>query len=518
MMEDKNELELIIGLAAGVGVDLDAVIGCLNNDFNSFGYKSFTINVTDTFKEPHLDLKEMHYLQRILVKMNICSMYRLENELQDYVARMAIQEIRNIRKEYRNKYNKRVFILNQLKTPEEVMLLKEIYARNFMMISIYSDEVSRVKNIKNKVNTESRGISNSVVPYTELFNKSMRSHVSNEYHELTNKIKNDFDEGVRYIVTKDQEEKLQVFDKNKVDYGQNLQNTFHLADYFVNMENFKMREGYQDQILRFVELLFRKNPFQEPNSDEYYMFMAQAASYRSTDKSRQVGCVLVNDKNEMISSGYNDVCKAGGGHYTSESEYDYRDFKVGENYNTNKISEITSKITDIVNQFYNNENKQSDKQVAMTLAVNKVLKQFTIDYMRATHAEMSAILDAARRGVAVKDAIAYVNTFPCHNCAKHLIAAGIKKIIFLHPYPKSSTFDMFSYELDADNTEHLIVQSFQGVSPEKYIYLFQLDKISRDNFMKDKYLVPSIPLFLECREPDRYLYLEEKVVASLQNS
>ena len=44
------------------------------------------------------------------------------------------------------------------------------------------------------------------------------------------------------------------------------------------------------------------------------------------------------------------------------------------------------------------------------------------------HAEQNAIADAARRGVSVEGATAYISHFPCINCAKSLAAAGVKAI------------------------------------------------------------------------------------------
>lgn len=50
------------------------------------------------------------------------------------------------------------------------------------------------------------------------------------------------------------------------------------------------------------------------------------------------------------------------------------------------------------------------------------------------HAEQNALADAARRGVTTQDAIAYVTHFPCINCAKMLLAAGIKKCYYYKDY------------------------------------------------------------------------------------
>lgn len=50
------------------------------------------------------------------------------------------------------------------------------------------------------------------------------------------------------------------------------------------------------------------------------------------------------------------------------------------------------------------------------------------------HAEQNAIADAARRGISVEGATAYITHFPCINCAKILASAGIRTIKYRHNY------------------------------------------------------------------------------------
>ena len=50
------------------------------------------------------------------------------------------------------------------------------------------------------------------------------------------------------------------------------------------------------------------------------------------------------------------------------------------------------------------------------------------------HAEQNAISDAARRGVSLDGATAYVTHFPCINCAKILAAAGVVRIKYHRDY------------------------------------------------------------------------------------
>ena len=51
------------------------------------------------------------------------------------------------------------------------------------------------------------------------------------------------------------------------------------------------------------------------------------------------------------------------------------------------------------------------------------------------HAEQNALLDALDKKSDVRDSILYVTKQPCIICAKMLINAGIKKIVYLNPYP-----------------------------------------------------------------------------------
>jgi len=65
--------------------------------------------------------------------------------------------------------------------------------------------------------------------------------------------------------------------------------------------------------------------------------------------------------------------------------------------------------------------------------------------IRALHAEQNALLQAAKIGVACDGATIYVTCQPCNACAKMLINAGIKRVIYEGEYP-----DEFSKEIFRD--------------------------------------------------------------------
>ena len=109
------------------------------------------------------------------------------------------------------------------------------------------------------------------------------------------------------------------------------------------------------------------------------------------------------------------------------------------------------------------------------------------EFMRQVHAEMAALVDAAKRGVAVRGCEMYVTTFPCHNCAKHIIAAGIKKVVYLEPYAKSKVRELHEEEIALDPadlnsvSDKVLFLPFTGVAPRQYARVFSMSTRSHKN-------------------------------------
>jgi cytidine deaminase len=109
-----------------------------------------------------------------------------------------------------------------------------------------------------------------------------------------------------------------------------------------------------------------------------------------------------------------------------------------------------------------------------------------IEFGRAVHAEMEAVLSAARRGVPVQDTTIVCTTFPCHNCTRHLIAAGVRRVVFLIPYAKSLArelhYDAIVVDPDVPNarsTGKLVLEQFIGVTPRGFPHYFDFSRIDR---------------------------------------
>jgi cytidine deaminase len=220
------------------------------------------------------------------------------------------------------------------------------------------------------------------------------------------------------------------------------------------------------------------------------MYMAKSASLRSSALTRQVGASIFRPAGEIISLGCNEVPKAGGGTYWSGDVLDKRDFVEGRDPNDEKKAEL---LVDLIDRLHSCGHLSSDltavgdaAKIVEILLDNRDKKSVKesrvmdlLEFGRDIHAEMSAISDAARNGLSIKDATLYCTTFPCHICAKHIVAAGIQRVVYIEPYPKSYAQELHSdsIELDGDGKSGLVnFQRFIGISPFRYRDLFEKGK------------------------------------------
>lgn len=122
--------------------------------------------------------------------------------------------------------------------------------------------------------------------------------------------------------------------------------------------------------------------------DQYFMRVAQPVSSRSTCTRRQIGAIAVKDK-RILATGYNGA--------PSGLEHCL------DNGCLRDKMEVPS----------------GQRQ----------------ELCMAVHAEQNVLIQAAVNGVALKNATLYVTESPCILCAKMLINAGIKRIVFQGQYP-----------------------------------------------------------------------------------
>lgn len=278
------------------------------------------------------------------------------------------------------------------------------------------------------------------------------------------------------MIAQDAKEKQEV-------HGQNVRDAFPLGDVFIDATT---RDACETTLRRFIRLLFGNNRI-TPTHDEYGMYLAKSASLRSSDLSRQVGAAIFRPSGEVITLGCNEVPKAGGGTYWTGDPVDKRDFVEGFDPNDQRKTELLADVIDRLKKSKHLSDKlmsmDDPYEICKTLleergddSIRESEIMDILEFGRIIHAEMSAISDAARKGLAVQDATLYCTTFPCHICAKHIVAAGIARVVFLEPYPKSYAFQLHRDSIDVESKSgsgKVNFNAFIGVSPFRYRDLFE---------------------------------------------
>lgn len=333
------------------------------------------------------------------------------------------------------------FIIHQLKREEEIDLLIKAFGKNFIQVSVVTPLSTRRASLVSKLGTEQPGWSN----------------------QLCEKHADD-------LVRMDQDEKSEV-------HGQRISKIFHLGDVFLSGETEASLKASSN---RFVEALFGKNSI-SPTRDEFGSYAAKAASLRSVDLSRQVGAAITNTEGDIITIGCNEVPKYGGGNFWDDDPEDAkkRDIDQGGEANKSEVNKIVHDFIEVLRDQKLIGKKNTAKKILENEKHRKAIKKSLVsgitEYGRMVHAEMNALSDAARLGRSVKGATIYVTTYPCHNCAKHLVAAGIERIVFIEPYPKSKTESLFQdiVAADKEKSETVKIEHFFGISPRRYRDIFE---------------------------------------------
>ncbi len=382
------------------------------------------------------------------------------------------------------------YLIDSLKHPAEVEILRAVYRNSFYLLGILCVEDVRVERLK-------------------------RDNVNGER------------------IKADEADILIARDKNEVyDYGQKLIKTLQYADFFVT-NNKDESERLQTQLSRFFDLVFGVKII-TPTKHEYAMYMAQSAAASSGCISRQIGAVILNDRGDITASGYNDVPKPFGGLYVSGDTNDSRCCVNGKFCrNDDHKDDIKKDIQKILSEELSPYRKKSGKKledlaqkISTRISKETRLKDL-IEFSRAVHAEMETIISAARTGSSTIGCSLYTTTFPCHNCARHIIAAGITNVYYIEPYEKSLAFELhkdsivlepfLENEGSKEDEKHgkVIFAHFEGVAPRQYLNLFY-SKAERKMNGKAVELPPSAAKPVNNEYLESWLEIELKISGELE--
>jgi deoxycytidylate deaminase len=487
--------EIIIALIGPVGSGVSTSAGIIKSILgDEFDYK-----VCDIIKPSDIIYREAHRVGVTNISTSPLDAYVQEmqdagNKLREkfgnnYLAEKVVEQIYKFRKE-NNGYNadgvplpgRRAYIIDSIKNPEELSLLRQIYGEIVCVFGVFAPDELRVKRLKD----------------------------------------NGAEDGsIQKIVDRDQNEIMT--------FGQKTRKIFVDSDFFIC--NDRKIDELRTKIKRYLDIVFDA-AIHTPTREESAMYEAGAAAANSACMSRQVGAAIISSGGELISVGWNDVPRFKGGLYCEDDQYiwdenssaiidkDNRCFKWGGNicHNETRRIDIINKISSKISQSGILKKGKNAEDVISLINEGTGIDSL-IEFSRSIHAEMEAILSVAREGRhSLVGATLYTKTYPCHNCARHIVAAGIGTVIYIEPYKKSLAIALHSdavTENPEDKTK-VVFKQYDGVAPRHYLRLF---KIQTERKMSGKFAKrspkSSIPVF---REPlDSRTEYEAKVIADLSD-
>ena len=359
------------------------------------------------------------------------------------LAALAVRKIVLLRDRQRTDTSA-AYLLRSLKHPDEIELLRHVYGESFFAVGVVCGAQERREVLSDTLS---------------LF----------EDHKPR----------VESLIARDQA------DPDNRTFGQNVRDTYEIADAYVPGSR---GSDVTSDIDRFLDTLFGA-PFVTPRRGEEAMFFAHGASLRSAAAGRQVGATLIPVLGTPIVAGVNEVPRPGGGQYWEGDLPDFRDFQAGRDPNPNFVKEILRQLLERMaeNGWLTDEHSGLSGPELLEKAMQASSSSPTslmdtrisdlIEFTRCLHAEQAAIINAARAGVSTQGAYLYTTTFPCHECAKMIVGAGIAEVHYIEPYSKSLVDRLFGNEINTSpelyiendsSNARLPFYQYTGIAPRWY--------------------------------------------------
>jgi deoxycytidylate deaminase len=362
------------------------------------------------------------------------------------LAELAVSEIALERQKYKERIKKVEFtprrichIIDSIKNQEELDLLRLVYRDMVYVVGVYAPLPSRVKSL------EKNGMTLAQI------------------YELI-----DQDSGEEFL------------------HGQTVRDTFPNADCFLRIDK-DTDSQIEIRVERFLNLILGTK-IVTPSHAETAMYFASSAAGNSACLSRQVGAAITDGDGEVVSVGWNDVPKAGGNLYMADlksdhnSDGDHRCWNLegGLCFNDREKGLIADVVvTELVTAGLIKADSRKDARDK--ILGNSKLKSL-IEFSRSVHAEMHAMINAGKNSSKItENSKLFVTTYPCHSCARHIVAFGIKEVYYIEPYRKSLATKLHADSITEDESDVAKVRilPYDGISPLRYMKLFRVPKDSR---------------------------------------
>ncbi|RKI34168.1 hypothetical protein D7Y27_33715 [Corallococcus sp. AB004] len=353
----------------------------------------------------------------------------------------------------------RAYIIDAIRHPAEVHLLRSLYRNAFALIGAVCQEDIRLTRLQRT------------------------------------KFKDAGETAIKKFMERDNKDQ----DPDKK-HGQRVSDAFHLADFFIdNSEERQIKKNNQtlenplwrvdEHLLRLVRIITHAK-VERPTSAETAMHAAYGAQMRSACLSRQVGAALIDATGNIVSTGANEVPAAGGGVYAQASD----DIKPKTDHRCAFRDTIYCSNTKEQHQIIEEILEFFEAEKTLTLTERAKLKKklrdssrvgALLEFSRAVHAEMDALLSAARQGKSPQGCRLFATTYPCHYCARHIVSAGIDEVQYIEPYPKSQALHLHGdsithsaqdWKPPSAGGDTVLFRPFTGVAPRLYWRAFLKDR------------------------------------------
>lgn len=431
--------EIIIAICGQLGTDLHLVVKNLTDSLkNDFAYDVEVISMSDIIFSYYNEKKPKDEYERINRGMNLGNTLREEHS-KHILADFAVAEISKSRlKETteqdinQEKFSSRrkCFIINSLKNPDEYNHLRLVYGATLYLLGVFSPYDDRVLFLNEKFKRE-------------------------DYTKISELINRDTGEDIQF--------------------GQKVEKVFTESDYFIR--TYKNDKSLTKRVDKFLNLLFDYN-INTPTYEERAMYQAASASASSACLSRQVGACITDSKGNVLSIGWNEVPSAKGGVYENE-ENDHRCYKNKKCANSERKLLMKN---DIINSFLEKELINDKVKSEISDILDSKLKNL-IEFARSIHAEMHAIIIGSQKtGDRMLNGKLFCTTYPCHNCARHIVLAGISEVYYIEPYRKSLCLELHSdalTEKENDENNKVKILMYEGVAPKMFMKFYQIIKDNR---------------------------------------
>jgi deoxycytidylate deaminase len=436
--------ELVFALVCPVGTPTPAFLKALEGDLLGYGYSSERIKLStilaDEAGSRGDSLPSSTEDVRIAALMDEGDRLCRQMSRPSAVALLGVAEIRARRQERHVSggatpdqtgalqdlpVERAAWILDSVKRPGEILQLRALYGDHVIVVGLNATRARRVKALVDRLTPQRKSFG------AEALLAAAEALIERDLTESD-------------------------------EYGQNTLRAFPMSDVFIDVDD---DDGVAAQVTRLSDLLFGSPDFPVPTDAEYGMHLAQTSSTRSPELGLKVGAAILGAGQTVVSLGANAHPVPTGSPAFDESALEIRALVIDTLRQLGQ-GVLLQEALDALGADPDGYAADLIRGPLKSAAINAL-----IEFQPTVHAEMDALLSALKSGHEVTGATVYVTAYPCHNCAKHLLALGLQ-VRYLEPYPKSRAAAMYGAQIGGT------FGPFIGVAPRRY-HLFETEGDSK---------------------------------------